>query len=429
MTSLSPRAPRRLAVLLALAAAVAGACSEKLDGGAACPALCPVTNPALIDTVIDAVALDSTLAGFPAPGEASSQLLALEPGPDTLDVRAVVRFDSLPNRYFPPGGGDSIAVSTADSTVLSLRLDTARTRYAQPVTVEAYDVDTTAAVDTLPAALNALFRPGRRLGSTTLQPGTAVDSVRIRLSDSAFVAKATGSRRLRVGLRLVSGASARVAFATAQGTSTQGGRITFDPVRDTSYQPVLVSSASATPAVGQVAAGFRDYAFVAASARPAAGSDLVVGGVQGQRVYLRFVVPPRLSDSTTIVRATLELVQRPARGVPATDSVTLRAQAVVATDTVRDVRLAANLIAAPGVLSLDSLRVSPADSATRGLSLVALVRAWRAFPPGTQRAVVLRGQLEGLQAGELRFFSTEAARAVRPRLRLSYIPRTDFGLP
>jgi hypothetical protein len=427
--SFPSRAPRRLAALLALVAAVVAACSEQLDGGDACPALCPVTNTALVDTVLDAVALDSSVAGFPVPGEASSQLLALERGPDTLDVRAVVRFDSLPTRYFPPSGGDSVAIGTADSTVLSLRLDTAGTRYTQPVTIEAYDVDTAAAVDTVAAALTALFRPGRRLGSVTLQPGPAPDSVRLRLSDSALIAKVTGTRRLRVGLRLISAASARIRFATAQGAGTQGGRISFDPLRDTTYRPLLVTAASSTPSVAPVAAGFRDFSFVARSARPAAGTDLVVSGVEGRRAYLRFVVPRRLADSTTIVRATLELVQRPARGVPRTDTVTLRAQAVVATDAVTDARLSANLIAAPAVLALDSLRLSPADSGLRPISLVALVRAWRAFPEGTQRALVLRGQLEGLQAGELRFFSTEAARAVRPRLRLSYIPRTDFGLP
>lgn len=430
MTSANSPAPRRLAVLLALVAVVAAACSERLDGGAACPSLCPIANTAVLDTVLDAVVLDSTVGGFPIPGESSSLLLAVRPGPDTLDVRAVVRFDSLPARYFPPTGGDSVAITTSDSTMLSLRLDTAGTRFTQPVTIEAYDVDTVAAVDTAAAALTALFRPARRLGAVTLQPGTVVDSVRLRISDTAFVNRTQGTRRLRVGLRLVSTAAAQVRIGSAAGGgATLGPRLSFDPVRDTSYQPVVISTSSATPAVPQLAASFQDFSFVARTARGAIGSDLVVGGAPAQRVFVRFAVPARLADSTTIVRATLELVQRPARGVSATDTVTLRPQGVVATDTVRDVSRAANLVASPSVLALDSLRLAPSDSGRRSISLVALVRAWRALPPGTQRALVLRAQEEGVQAGELRFFSSEAASGLRPRLRLSYIPRTDFGIP
>ncbi len=430
MTSANLPAPRRLAALLALVAVVTVACSERLDGGAACPSLCPIANSAVLDTVIDAVALDSTVAGFPLTGEATSLLLAVAPGPDSLDVRAVVRFDSLPNRYFPPTGGDSLAITTSDSTLISLRVDTAGTRFTQPVTIEAYDVDTTAAVDTVSSVLASLFRPARRLGAITLNPGTAVDSVRLRISDTAFVDRTRGSRRLRVGLRLVSTAAAQLRFSSAAGgASTLGARLTFDPVRDTLFQPVVLTTRSVTPSVASVAALFQDFSFVARSPRTAFGSDLVVGGAPALRSFVRFNVPRFLTDSTTVVRATLELVQRPVRTVRATDSVTIRPQGVVATDSVRDVRLAANLLASPSTLVLDSLRVAPSDSGRRSVSLVALVRAWRVLPAGTQRALVLRSSLEGVQAGEVRFFSTEAASGLRPRLRLSYIPRTDFGIP
>ncbi|MGZ8376283.1 MAG: hypothetical protein ACXW0Z_03500 [Gemmatirosa sp.] len=430
MTSVKLPAPRRLAALLALVAVVTAACSERLDGGAACPSLCPIANTAVLDTVIDAVSLDSTVVGYPIPGDATSLLLAVAPGPDSLDVRAVLRFDSLPDRYFPPTGGDSLRIETSDSTFVSLRVDTAGTRFTQPVTIEAYDVDTTAAVDTVSSVLASLYRPARRLGAITLTPGVAVDSVRLRISDTAFVNRTQGSRRLRVGLRLVSTAPAQLRFSSAAGgLSTLGARLTFDPVRDTLFQPVVLTTRSTTPAVGQVAASFQDFSFVARSPRTAFGADLVVGGAPALRTFVRFNVPRYLTDSTTVVRATLELVQRPARGVSATDSVTIRPQGVVATDSVRDVRLAANLVASPTALTLDSLRLAPSDSGRRSISLVALVRAWRALPQGTQRALVLRSTLEGVQVGEVRFFSTEAASGLRPRLRLSYIPRTDFGIP
>ena len=431
MSPVLSAASRRLLALVALATGAA-ACTERLDSGAACPALCPVENAAVVDTVIDAVSLDSTVAGFPVPGEATTLLLALRPGRDSLDVRAIVRFDSLAARYFPPAGGDSLTITRADSTTLSLRVDTTGTRFTAPVTIEAYDVDTSVvAADTATAALTALFRPARRLGSLTLQPGTtALDSLRIRISDTAFVNRTQGSRRLRIGLRLVSTASAQLRLVTAAGGgATDGPRLTYDPVPDTLYQPVVTVARSVTPTPASIGALYSTFSIASVAPRGALGTDLVVGGAPAERVFVRFNVPRRLADSTTIVRATLELVQRPARGFAATDTVTVRSQAVTATETITDVRRAANLLAASSLVATDSLRLSPSDSGRRVIAVVQLVRAWRALPEGTQRAMVLRSALEGVEAGEVRFFSSEAPAALRPRLRLSYIPRTEFGLP
>ena len=431
MSPVPSAASRRLLALVALATGAA-ACTERLDSGAACPALCPVENAAVVDTVIDAVALDSTVAGFPVPGEASTLLLALRPGRDSLDVRGIVRFDSLVTRYFPPAGGDSLPITRADSTTLSLRLDTTGTRFTAPITIEAYDVDiASAASDTATAALTALFQPARRLGTLTVQPRTtALDSLRIRISDTAFVNRTQGSRRLRIGLRLVSSAAAQLRVVTAAaGGATEGPRLTYDPVPDTLYQPVVTATRSVTPTPSSIGALYSTFGIASVSPRAALGTDLVVGGAPAERVFVRFNVPRRLADSTTIVRATLELVQRPARGLAATDSVTVRSQAVTATEAVTDVRRAASLLAASSLVATDSLRLSPSDSGRRVIAVVQLVRAWRALPEGTQRAMVLRSAFEGSEAGEIRFFSSEAPAALRPRLRLSYIPRTEFGLP
>jgi hypothetical protein len=48
---------------------------------------------------------------------------------------------------------------------------------------------------------------------------------------------------------------------------------------------------------------------------------------------------------------------------------------------------------------------------------------------GSTRALVLRAAAEGAQAGEIRFYSNEARADLRPRLRISYIPRVQFGIP
>ena len=84
--------------LLALTASlVLAACGERLEGGAACPALCSGQSLALKDTTLDAIVFDTTLTGFPPRG--SANLLALTNSGDSVEVRYIVRFDSLSPTY------------------------------------------------------------------------------------------------------------------------------------------------------------------------------------------------------------------------------------------------------------------------------------------------------------------------------------------
>jgi hypothetical protein len=178
-----------------------------------------------------------------------------------------------------------------------------------------------------------------------------------------------------------------------------------------------------------------EQTLVAASPRRAAGADLVIGGLPAYRGFVRFDIPRRLSDSTQLVRATLELTQRPAAGFSATDSVVLVPQAVYATGAVTDlVRLAgfsSRAVVVSGVFAaLDTVKVSPLGSGRTELPLVGLVRSWRQLAAGVQRAVVVRALAEGAQASEVRFFSSEGPAEFRPRLRLTYLPASPTaGLP
>src|SRR5687768_10987997 len=76
-----------------------GACREKLDGGAACPALCPEQGLEVRDTTLfpfefpSPVAIDSTIFGFPPLGT-ELQLLLANRG-DSLRTAAIARFDTL----------------------------------------------------------------------------------------------------------------------------------------------------------------------------------------------------------------------------------------------------------------------------------------------------------------------------------------------
>src|SRR2546423_4693329 len=75
------------------------ACSEKLEGGGigSCPLLCPQQAATLKDTTIDAVTFDTTVTGLPSIG--AERFLMLASHGDTLETRAIVRFDTLPQTF------------------------------------------------------------------------------------------------------------------------------------------------------------------------------------------------------------------------------------------------------------------------------------------------------------------------------------------
>jgi hypothetical protein len=121
----------------ALIALLAG-CSEQVTSSAGCPELCTSQSKQLRDTVlVGSVVQDSTITGFPLFG--STLDVTMVSRGDTADVRAVARYDTLPN---VKPSGDTITV--VDSAQLVFAIDTTTTRPMGPVQVDAFDVDTTA---------------------------------------------------------------------------------------------------------------------------------------------------------------------------------------------------------------------------------------------------------------------------------------------
>ncbi len=157
----------------------------------------------------------------------------------------------------------------------------------------------------------------------------------------------------------------------------------------------------------------------------------VIAGLSGARTYLRFDIPPILLDSVTVIRASLQLTQVPARNIAATaDSVSIYAQPVLASPLITDLGTAATFLGAAGLYGIDSVRYGARDSGSRSIELVNLLRFWRAVgQANTTRAIVLRSPQEGNTPGELDFVSTEGVLASRPTLRITYVPRRGFGIP
>ena len=402
-------------------------CSEHVTGSLGCPALCSDQSADLRDTTLTGVVvLDTTFGGFPRLGDLHDITL-LDRG-DTADVRLVVRYDSLPKRYVLGTATADSAIRRVDSAVVQFRIDTVASKSTLPVTIDAFDVDTTA-IDTLPATLIPLYRPDRLIGSQTFQPAELKDTLRLPLNNAKVFAKIRDTLRLRIGLRVRGTPPVKLAVLG----SSYAPRLRFRVSADTTVRPDTVMPQSLTP-VGElnISTSLRLYPVVAAGQLPPPSRDrLAVGGLAGARAYLRFDIPSIILDSVQVIRASLLLTQRPGRSTGlVSDTVTLYTQPVLAAPTITDVFTAASFLGGYLSFGVDTLFMTPRDSGLKSVELVNLVRIWRsAGSANSSRSIVLRSPQEGLTPGELSFFSMEGPVAVRPRLRLTYVPHRGFGIP
>ena len=201
---------------------------------------------------------------------------------------------------------------------------------------------------------------------------------------------------------------------------------------DTLVRRDTVLLQSFTPKDDPIATVYAMYPIVVAGALPIpAPNVLAVGGVGGARSYLRFNIPPILLDSVQVVRASLLLNQLPSRvAASSADTTALLVSPILAGEKITDVRTIVTFAGTGAVGGLDSVRLVPKDAGLRSIELVSLFRAWRAVGSANSiRAIVLRAKQEAASTAELDFVSSEGAEALRPKLRITYVPRRGFGLP
>jgi hypothetical protein len=405
------------------------ACTEDLTTSLGCPQACADQSAALRDTTLTGVVVqDSVLVGYPQLGF-SKDFPIIAQG-DTADVRLVMRFDTLPNTFHHPNASGDSALTKVESATLTFVVDTAVTRFSStsPVTIDAYDVDTTTA-DSLRAELLPLFRPDRLIGSVTFASLAISDTLRLRLSDSVVLAKATAGTPLRIGLQVRAAQSARVQVSG----STFTPRVTFRMSPDTLVSTDTVPIVSRTPLEDAVLASvYGIYPIIASGALPPPPAGVnAVGGVAGARTFLRFDLPSILVDSVQVVRASLLLQQLPSRvAANAADSMAILVSPVLAGEQITDVATIVNL-SGPGIsAAIDSARIVPGDAGLKSMELVSLFRVWRAVgPKNSIRGIVLRAKQEAANPAELDFVSSEGQVDQQPRLRITYVPRRGFGLP
>jgi len=426
---LSNRLPNRIlkGALGAFLSLAFMACSENLTGSLGCPELCQDQSALLRDTTLTGVlVVDTVVTGFPLQSTARDFTL-LSRG-DSGDIRVVFRFDTLVDTFRHPNASTDSAITRVSNALIHFAVDTSYGKLKAPITVDAYDVDTTAA-DTLPLALVPLFRPDRLIGSATYASTAITDTLTLQLDSSVVLAKAQAGARLRVGLRIRGTTLDRLRISGSDYTP----RLTFRVSPDTLVPTDSIFVTSKTPTQDATLASlYQAYAIVVAGALPApTNGTLAVGGVAGARTFLRFNVPSILIDSVQVVRASLLLQQVPSRVQASnSDTVAILANPVLAGAQVTDLNLLLQLTGTGSLVGVDSVRLVPKAAGLKSVELVNLFRVWRGIGEANSvRAIVLKAKQEASSPAELNFVSNEGPVDQRPRLQITYVPRRGFGLP
>lgn len=404
-----------------------GACTRDLDSTGTCSLLCPEQEIEVQQAILEPVILDTTLALFPIRGEEQALLVAAEGA--TLDSRAFYRFDATPTRYLPLGQ-DSVPITVLHDAFLRVRVDTMNARVPEGSVLEVYDVDGDTPDEDVDVLLTR-FTPDRLLGSLVLVPPLIDDTVRVPLDRERVLDVLLANERLRVGVRATS-PDGRVLLPLAPLEAAIG----IDPTPDANIGVIITGPESRTPVEDpNLRRSLTSYMLVAAGSSALPEDVISAGGLPGRRTLMRFEIPPSILDSSSIVRATLVLSQVPVPGAPVGDSALLMPVPVQASDAVTDILQSILLSGNPGSGGVDSrvidtLRLAAVGEGDREIELQGLLAVWRSSTTGRpQRAIVLQIAREGLTPVELRFHSREAPEGLRPRLRLTYIPRVNLGLP
>jgi hypothetical protein len=407
--------------LVLLTVAIA-ACSENLDNSSGCPLLCADQQAGLQTVTLDAVTLDSTVSALTGLGTELSLLLATRG--DSIDSRAIIRFDSIPARYTKPGDTTSFAVASVDSAILHFRVDTVGGKIPDQVTLDIYDVNSTA-LDTAVAPIAALFTPARLIASQTYARADLRDSVDFNIPGQAIVSRAGGPMRL--GIRARANGSVQLKIKSTE-TGTVPTSLTYRVSPDTAIAKVTLNPFSKTPAdEPSEATSLADYTLLVKGTATGAPTNLNVGGLPARRAYLRFNVPAFITDSVDVVRASLILTQIPNTQIDPNDTVFIVPNAVLATSAVTDVAKASQIVA---TANADTLRAHPGSSGPQAIEIAQVISLWRTQTVATTpRAIVLQSAQEGESPLEARFYSLEAAPELRPKLRITYSTRKSKGLP
>jgi hypothetical protein len=291
--------PGALAGALVVLLALGSACQERLTSPGDCPQLCPGGEVRTLDVVLaPRTGLDSTYTGYNAPSTAFALLLSN--GFDVSDNRVAYRMSPRPDSIEVDDTGRTYVV---DSVALALTV-VARDTLVNGLKLVLYRISDTVNATATFASLDAQLLPENVIDTLVVPDTLNTGTVRtvLRGPDLAKVdLPIAGNGILALGVSMVADQPTGVRLGSARG----GNGATF-----ISY--VTVNTTDTTTSVRKqtlsLTPTFNTY--VARTETPPDPRFLTVGGDSASRTLLRFALPPEVTDSANIVRATLELVPR-----------------------------------------------------------------------------------------------------------------------
>ena len=392
------------------------ACQEKLAAPGDCPGICPGDRSVVFDTVITPVAgQDSTygpgnVGGYVSAGEGSS--LQVANGLDGVETRAVVRYVTRPDSLVLNGTSyayriDSVVLGATllarDPAVTGLSLEVYR--LTSPGSVDSTRTFSQVESDLVPANLLAAIPIPDTLRSGPLRAvfaGADLDNIAIPAADAGVLA---------LGFRVVAPSATGIRLGGSASGSAGPAFLTY-------LQPITTdTSLLHQPPLPRIVA----YNGFVASVTPAPDpAPVTVGGVPSSRALIRFDVPARIRDSSTIIRATLELTPlTPITGLPG-DSVAVDVRAVLADLGAKSPRLSN-----PTTRILTALLTAGSSDTVR-VDVTSLVGLWQ-LPTRLPPSLFLALQPEGSSFSRAVFGSTRLGPAAR--LRLTYVLPFPFETP
>jgi hypothetical protein len=389
-----------------------GGCQEKLTAPGECPALCPGGQAQVFDEVISPIpGADSSYGGYVQPTAAPALLVSN--GLRGYEERAVMRF---PPRSDSVTVRDTVRSYTVDSVAFGFTL-VARDTNATGLQLLIYRlppfIDSTSTF----AQVDPAFVPENQIIALPIPDSVKTGALRALITgaDLARIALAPAdSGVLSLGIRL----DAPSLTGVRMGSASAGNGGVF-----VTYATVAVPDTAAAIRLRSFPLTATFNSSLAPVQETVDSTLLTVGGSPASRSMIRFDLPPRIRDSATIVRATLELTPvAPIGGLP-TDPARMAARGVLA-----DLGAKSPLESRSGV-GIDTIPIG--TSGTVDVEIVRLLRqVWIASSRPAALVLSMTPDLEAASFSRPVFYSTRAADpAVRPRLRISYMLSFPFENP
>ena len=381
-------------------AALASGCSENLTTPGDCPGNCPADHLEVRDTLISAER-DSTYNGFVTASQGTRLLLS--DGFNGMQSIGVVRFarslDSL--SYL-----DTLRAATRDSVSLSVTIQ-GRDSTVTGLTLDVYRLPPEPSLDstTTYSEVAGLLTDDRRLGTIAIPDKQTSGRLQLKFSGAELVKlefTPADSNVLRLAYQLHSPTPTGLAVG-AGGAGVNGPQfVTW--MHATLPDTVVMQQ---VPRIVLFNATLGDSPDVTP-----APDFLTVGGIPSSRSILRFSVPPLLTDSSQIVRATLVLVpSEPLRGLPG-DSTLLDVRGIFSDLGPKSPRIETNEV----LIVTHLLEAGSADSLF--IDVTPIARLWDSAA-GIPPALILALTPEAATFGLARFGSSRVPGFV-PALFITY---------